>query len=187
MGLLFFLPLWITIAVTIFLENGLPIFFYQNRVGRNAQQFRAIKFRTMKHNPDKAHLDIDLEHDPRVTKFGKVLRATALDELPQLINIFKGDMSFVGPRALPLWIEDDEIKKYKDLTEVPGFQERATVKPGLTGISQIHAPKNASREEKFKYDIEYVKKMNFWLDLKLIFLSVWITLRGSWEKRGNKL
>lgn len=162
--------------------------FLQERVGKEGKIFKAIKFRTMKHDPNKPHLDLDLEHDPRKTLVGHFLRATAMDELPQLINILKGDMSFVGPRALPLWIDDErEGAKYKDLTEIPGFIERSRVRPGLTGISQIYAPKDASREEKFKYDIEYIKKMGFWFDIRLILLSFWITLMGAWEKRTNKL
>ena len=187
LGLILSSPLWVLIIACIFIEDGRPIFFLQERVGKDSKIFHAIKFRTMKQQDDP-HKDIDLfENDPRVTRVGKILRATAMDELPQLVNILKGDMSFAGPRALPLWIDDDEIKKYKDLTEVPGFKERAKVQPGLTGISQIYAPKDATREEKFKYDLEYIKKMSFWFDLKLIIISFWITLRGAWEKRQNKL
>ena len=186
-GIIISFPLWLFIIICILLEDGRPVFFLQERVGKEGKIFNAIKFRTMKQE-NIPHKDIDLfEEDPRVTRVGKILRATAMDELPQLLNILKGDMSFVGPRALPLWIDDDEVKKYKDLTEVPGFEERARVRPGLTGISQIYAPKDATREEKFKYDLEYIKKMSFWFDLKLIVLSFWITLCGTWEKRQNKL
>jgi len=188
LGIIVFAPLWFLIVVSILLEDGLPIFFQQDRVGKNGKILKTLKFRTMRHVSDKPHLDIDMENDPRITKIGIILRATAMDELPQLFNILKGDMSFVGPRALPLWIDDNrEGKKYKDITEIPGFKERSKVRPGLTGLSQIYAPKDATREEKFKYDVEYVNKMNLWLDLKLIFLSFWITLRGAWEKRENKL
>ncbi len=188
LGLLISFPLWIFIASLILLEDGRPIFFLQERVGRGGKIFKTIKFRTMKHDPDKPHLDLDLANDPRKTRVGDFLRATAMDELPQLVNILKGDMSFVGPRALPLWIDDEkEGKKYKDITEIPGFIERAKVRPGLTGISQIYAPKDATREEKFKYDVEYIDKNGFWFDLKLIILSFWITFRGAWEKRTNKL
>lgn len=188
LGLIISFPLWLLIGLLIMLEDGSPIFFLQERVGKDGKIFKAKKFRTMKHNSNKPHLDIDLEHDPRKTLVGNILRATAMDELPQLLNILKGDMSFVGPRALPLWIDDErEGAKYGDLTEIPGFIERSRVRPGLTGLSQIYASKDASREEKFKYDIEYVRKMNFGLDIRLIFLSFWITLRGAWEKRTSKL
>lgn len=187
LGIILSFPLWLVISLLIWLEDRSPIFFQQERVGKGGQVIRVIKFRTMKHEKI-AHKDIDyLEDDPRVTRIGEFLRAMALDELPQLINILKGDMSFVGPRALPLRIDDDERGKYADLTKVPGFKERAKVRPGLTGISQIYAPKNSSREEKFKYDLEYVITMNFWLDLKLMALSFWITFRGAWEKKSSKL
>lgn len=165
----------------------MPIFFPQERVGKNGKIIKVIKFRTMKHLSGKSHLDIDLENDPRITRVGRLLRVTAIDELPQLWNILKGEMSFVGPRALPMIIDDNEKQNYARLDQIPGFEIRSRVRPGLTGISQIYASKDAGREEKFKYDIEYVNKMNFWLDLNLIIISFWITLRGSWEKRGNKL
>jgi len=180
-------PLWLLITCLIFFEDGLPIFFPQERVGKNGKIIKVIKFRTMKHLSGKSHLDIDLENDPRITRVGRLLRVTAIDELPQLWNILKGEMSFVGPRALPMIIDDNEKQNYARLDQIPGFEIRSRVRPGLTGISQIYASKDAGREEKFKYDIEYVNKMNFWLDLNLIIISFWITLRGSWEKRGNKL
>ena len=187
-GLIVFLPMWFLVVLAILLEDGLPVLFLQERVGRDGKIFNALKFRTMKHSPESPHLDIDLENDPRITKIGKILRASAMDELPQLINILKGDMSFVGPRAIPLWIDDErEGKKYRDITEIPGYKERSKVRPGLTGSSQIYAPKDSSREEKFIYDVEYVNSMNLSLDIKLIIISFWITFRGAWEKRESKL
>jgi lipopolysaccharide/colanic/teichoic acid biosynthesis glycosyltransferase len=131
------------------------------------------------------------ENDIRVTRVGKVLRATAMDELPQLWNIFMGDMSFVGPRAL---LPDEiEVRNSKighlgstSLEEVTGYEERHTVRPGLTGLAQIYAPRDIPRRHKFKYDLLYVKKQTFWLDVKLIALSLWITLRGKWESRSKK-
>lgn len=114
-----------------------------------------------------------------------------MDELPQLWNIFMGDMSFVGPRAL---LPDEiEVRNSKighlgstSLEEVPGYEERHTVRPGLTGLAQIYAPRDIPRRHKFKYDLLYVKKQTFWLDVKLIALSLWITLRGKWESRSKK-
>lgn len=119
-----------------------------------------------------------VENDHRVTKVGKFLRATAMDELPQLINILKGDMSFVGPRALAV----EEINP-----SLSGFAERHTIRPGLTGPAQIHAPRDAAFEEKLRYDLEYVRNQSFLTDLRLIFLSVWITLRGKWESHERKI
>jgi len=135
----------------------------------------------------EVRLDVDLEEDPRVTKVGRFLRATAMDELPELINILKGDMSFVGPRALPYVIEDEENSRYKSIEEVPGYYLRSKVRPGLTGIAQIYAPKDIGRRCKFRYDNLYVRNISLWLDLKLIFLSLWVTFRGKWETRGKKV
>lgn len=188
-GMLVSLPIWILITLSIYFEDGRPVFFLQERVGKGSRIFKAIKFRTMKHDPARPHQDIDLalKKDYRVTRMGRLLRATAMDELPQLFNILKGDMSFVGPRALPMQIDDKITHKYNRLDQIPGYDVRIKVLPGLTGLSQIFDVKSMSLEDKFKRDIEYVNKMNFWLDLKLIFLSFWITLRGAWEKRQNKL
>jgi lipopolysaccharide/colanic/teichoic acid biosynthesis glycosyltransferase len=189
LGIIISSPLWLIISILIWWEDGRPFFFGQERVGKNGNIFKVIKFRTMKHSPTKPHLDIDLDlkKDSRLTKVGKFLRSTALDELPQLVNIFKGEMSFVGPRALPMKIDDKITHKYNRLDQLPGFKERIKVLPGLTGLSQIFDEKSMSLETKFKRDIEYVQTMNFWLDLWLILLSFWITFCGAWEKRGNKL
>jgi len=128
------------------------------------------------------------EDDPRVTRVGRLLRATAMDELPQLWNIFKGDMSFVGPRAL----RPGEIHTRGDgcislLESVPGYRERHAVAPGLTGVAQIYADRDIPPRQKFRYDRLYIRRQSFWLDLRLILLSFWITFQGRWERRGRKL
>jgi len=128
------------------------------------------------------------ENDPRVTKIGRLLRATAMDELPQLLNIFKGDMSFVGPRALRP--EEKEVygnPEIRGIEEIPGYRERQAVRPGLTGLAQVYLPTDTPRRRKFRCDLLYIKKRSFWLDLKIIFLSIWITLRGKWESRQQKV
>jgi lipopolysaccharide/colanic/teichoic acid biosynthesis glycosyltransferase len=127
------------------------------------------------------------ECDPRITGVGRVLRATAFDELPQLWNIFKGDMSFVGPRALmPAEIEVNGNGEHIPLEEIHGFAERHRVRPGLTGLAQVYVPRDIPRRYKFKYDLVYIREQSFWLDLKLIALSFWITFRGKWESRERK-
>src|SRR5439155_1123868 len=125
--------------------------------------------------------------DARFTRVGRILRATAMDELPQLWNIFRGDMSFVGPRALrPEEIDVDGAGASIALEAIPGFAERVSVQPGLTGIAQIYAPRDVSRRQKFRFDRLYIKRQSLLLDVRLIALSFWITFRGTWETREKK-
>jgi len=222
-GFIFSLPIWLFIGLLICIEDGLPIFYLQERVGQDGKVFRALKFRSMEKDAEKEIGPVQAkENDYRVTKVGRILRATAMDELPQLINIFKGDMSFVGPRAMrPHEIEAgncnpeiknrefknrDQKKKIENrevrgdsqksavdknqvisLKKVPGYYERQSVRPGLTGLAQIYIPKDSPPQEKFRYDLAYVNKQNFWFDFKLIFLSFWVTFRGKWESREKKI
>ena len=188
-GLLLSSPLWLMFSLLIWLEDRGPVFFLQDRVGKKGKIFMTIKFRSMikdaeaKQGPVQAQ-----EDDPRVTRVGRIMRKTAMDELPQLVNILKGDMSFVGPRALrPKEKEVEGGTPAKSLNEFSGYEERQSVTPGLTGIAQIFLPADAPRGRKFRYDRVYVKRQSFWLDLKLIFLSFWITFRGKWETREKKL
>jgi lipopolysaccharide/colanic/teichoic acid biosynthesis glycosyltransferase len=127
------------------------------------------------------------EDDPRVTRVGRILRATAMDELPQLWNIARGDMSFVGPRALrPEEIDVDSAGRPVPLEAIPGFAARSAVPPGLTGIAQIYARRDVSRRQKFRFDRLYVRRQSMLLDVRLILLSFWITARGTWETREKK-
>jgi len=117
-----------------------------------------------------------------------VLRATAMDELPQLWNIFRGDMSFVGPRPLrPGEIEVSGDGRLVRLEQVPGYDERHRIRPGLTGVTQVYAPRDVPLVEKFRLDLQYAERASLWFDLKLILLSFWITLRGRWERDGSKI
>ena len=188
-GLLVSVPLWLVIPLAIKLEDGGPVFFPQARVGLNGQVFNALKFRSMR--PDAEALTGPVqaaENDPRVTRVGRVLRATAMDELPQLVNILVGDMSFVGPRPLrPGELEVRGDGQVTPLSEIPGYQERHSIRPGLTGLTQVYAPRDISRTSKFRLDRLYLKRAGFCLDMKLIMLSFWITGRGSWEVRGRKV
>ena len=123
----------------------------------------------------------------RVTRVGRVLRATAMDELPQLWNILRGDMSFVGPRALmPDEIELGGRGARVAIETIPGYEARHRVRPGLTGVAQIYAARDVPRRQKFRYDLFYIRHRSFALDLRLIALSLWITVRGTWERRGAK-
>ena len=186
-GILASLPLWAAIATAVKLEDGGPVFFTQERVGLEGRTFTALKFRSMKPDAEAGLGAVQaVDDDRRVTRVGRVLRATAMDELPQLWNILRGDMSFVGPRALrPGEIEGGETE-YVPLEAVPGYSRRVTVRPGLTGIAQIYAARDLSRRLKFRYDSLYIKRQSLWLDLRLILLSFWISYRGTWEAKGRK-
>jgi len=189
LGLLVSSPLWAVICLAIWLGDRGPIFYAQERVGRGGRIFRALKFRSMIPDAEKGRGPVQAsENDPRVTRIGRVLRATAMDELPQLLNIFKGDMSFVGPRALrPSEIEVGADPSAKPVAEIPGGADRHAVRPGLTGLAQVYLPGETPRRKKFRYDLFYIRNMSFWLDLKLIALSFWITARGRWESRQDKV
>jgi lipopolysaccharide/colanic/teichoic acid biosynthesis glycosyltransferase len=187
-GLALSAPLWLVIAAAIKLEDGGPVLYIQDRWGRGKSQFKALKFRSMVTNADLEWGAVQAgRDDPRITRVGRFLRATALDEMPQLWNILTGDMSFVGPRALP--INERQVQEAGEHVaddRIPGFEERLRVRPGLTGVAQVYAPRDVPRAEKFRQDVFYVENQSFVLDLKLILLSFLITFRGKWEERGAK-
>jgi lipopolysaccharide/colanic/teichoic acid biosynthesis glycosyltransferase len=186
-GLIFSAPVALLAAVAIKLEDGGPIFFTQERVGRRGRHFLALKFRSMVPDAETRVGPLQaVENDARVTRVGRLMRATAMDELPQLWNIFRGDMSFVGPRALRPGEIEVNGRGMERLEEVPGFQARCAVVPGLTGVAQIYAPRDITRRHKFRYDRLYIRRQSFWLDVRLILLSFWITFRGTWEARERK-
>jgi len=177
-GLLLSLPLWIVISVAIYLEDGRPLLFIQKRVGKNGKEFTAYKFRTIyrRYDDQVGHALALHAEDKKVTRVGKVLRRTALNELPQLLNILRGDMSFVGPRPEP----PEFIAAYEK--EVPNLgRMRYQVRPGLTGIAQVYGPHNMAPRNKLRYDLFYMRRRSFWLDMKLIGMSVWNTLRAKWD------
>ena len=187
-GLLISAPVWAMIAAAIRLEDDGPIFFPQARVGLNGRVFQALKFRSMVPHADRDFGPVQaVAHDPRITRVGRLLRATAMDELPQLWNIFVGDMSFVGPRPLvPGELEVRGDGRVVPLDSIPGYHERHGARPGLTGLTQVYADRDIRRASKFRLDRLYLKRASFLLDLKLILLSFWITGRGRWEVRGRK-
>jgi len=185
-GLLFPLswPLWFIvifiIPLLIWLEDKGPIFYSQERIGKNKKIFKVYKFRTM--IPDAENLTgavWSTKNDPRITKIGHLLRKTALDEIPQLLNIIKGDMSFVGPRA-----ERPELHN-KFIKSLPEFDKRLEVTPGLSGLAQISGSYDLDPSKKIKYDIDYIKKMNLLLDIKIIILSVFNSLLARWDTPEN--
>ncbi|MGB9721198.1 MAG: sugar transferase [bacterium] len=186
-GLVFSSWLWALIWIGIWLEDGSPCCIRQSRIGKDGRIFKVIKFRSMRKHSLNEKINVQAtENDPRITFVGRILRKTALDELPQLINILIGEMSFVGPRALlPAEIEHNDC--YLHVWEVPGYEKRIRMRPGLTGIAQIFAPRDLPRRYKFKYDLLYARKMSFFLDLKLVLISFLVTFKGTWERKRNKL
>jgi lipopolysaccharide/colanic/teichoic acid biosynthesis glycosyltransferase len=188
-GILLSSPLWLLFGFLVWIQDRSPVFYTQERVGKDGRIFRAFKFRSMIKDAEKEAGPVQaVANDPRVTKIGRILRATAMDELPQLWNIFKGDMSFVGPRALrPAEKEVHGDGSSLAISEIPGYEERHKVRPGLTGLAQVYLPGDAPRIKKFEYDLRYIETRSFGLDLKTIFLSFWITFRGKWESREKKV
>jgi len=188
-GLLVFAPVASVIAAAIKIEDGGPVLFVQERVGKDCRVFPAFKFRSMIVDAERRTGAVQATvNDPRVTRVGRILRATAFDELPQLWNIFRGDMSIVGPRPLRPGEADTTARgAMLPLSAIPGYEARHRVRPGLTGIAQVHAPRDLPRNGKFRYDLLYLRRAGLCVDLVLIFQSFWITARGRWEHRGKKV
>jgi lipopolysaccharide/colanic/teichoic acid biosynthesis glycosyltransferase len=180
-------PIWPLIALCIKLDDGGPVFYRQPRSGLRGRRFQVAKFRSMRVDADRDGARQAVAGDARVTRVGRWLRATALDELPQLWSILVGDMSVVGPRALrPGEIEVHGSGVVERLEDVDGFETRSLVRPGLTGVAQIHASRNLPRRQKFRYDRLYIRRQSFLGDVRLILCSIWISLTGTWEHRGRR-
>lgn len=159
-------PIFILVALKVRKNLGSPIFFYQERPGKNGKLFKMMKFRSMKNAFDEN--GNPLPDDQRITPFGQKLRSTSLDEMPQLINVLKGDMSVVGPRPqLPEFVEHYTAHQMR----------RHEVKPGMTGLAQVSGRNNLSWEEKFDLDVEYVEKQSTVFDFKIMFKTVEVMLK----------
>ncbi|MBN2332642.1 MAG: TIGR03013 family PEP-CTERM/XrtA system glycosyltransferase [Deltaproteobacteria bacterium] len=174
-GLLISAPVLVLVACAVKLDSRGPVFFIQERLGENEKPFSLIKFRSMRTDAEKDGPVWAREDDDRVTRVGRFLRKTRLDELPQLINIFKGDMSFVGPRPERKFF----IDQLKD--EIPYYTQRFTVKPGVTGWAQIRYPYGASVEdarEKLQYELYYIKHLSSMLDLLIVLETIKVVLFG---------
>lgn len=167
-ALMLLLPLMVVIALLVWVKLGTPIIFSQNRPGKNEKIFKLYKFRTMTN--EKNREGELLPDEVRLTKFGKILRSTSLDELPQLFNIVKGDMSIIGPRALLV----DYLPFYSKEES-----QRHLVRPGLTNLVSIMGRNSVTVADKFRYDIEYVKHISFMMDLKIFLGTILIVLNHS--------
>ena len=179
-ALILLLPIFLIVAYKVRKNLGSPIFFFQERPGKDGKIFKMIKFRSMKDAFDKQ--GNPLPDDQRITPFGHKLRATTFDEMPQLINVLKGDMSIVGPRP-----------QMKDFLEHYTAEQmrRHEVKPGMTGLAQVSGRNNLSWEEKFELDVKYVDTHTIWLDFKIMFKTVNVMLKkeginSPTEKVGAK-
>ena len=158
-------PFLLVIAVAIKLYDGGPVFYKQERLTRDRETFQIIKFRSMKVDSEKQGAQLAKKDDDRITPVGKIIRRTHLDELPQIFNILKGEMSFVGPRP-----ERQEIaEKYEEI--VPEFRFRLKVKAGLTGYAQVYGKYNTTPYDKLKLDLTYIQTYSAWLDVKLMLMT----------------
>ena len=162
-------PFFIIISILIKLESEGSVFFIQERVGKNHKLFNIYKFRTMVSDAiNKGNGVYTEKDDPRITGIGRFLRNTSLDEIPQLLNILKGDMSIIGPRPTLEY----QVKQYDD------FQmKRLLMKPGVTGLAQIRGRNSISWPERIKHDVEYIEKWSIWLDIKILVKTVFVIFK----------
>jgi len=179
-ALIFLLPVFILIALLIRIDSPGPVFYYSRRYGRGGKIFKMFKFRSMVSNAeglleqlkDKNEVDgpiFKIKNDPRVTRMGRFLRKYSLDELPQLFNVFAGEMSLVGPRPLPIsQIEKEDLRQLK----------RLEIRPGITGLWQVRGRSDISFEKLVKWDIWYINNWSFWLDINILFQTVPVVLKG---------
>lgn len=173
-------PLLLIITCAVILNSRGPAFFIQERLGYRGKVFKIIKFRTMVVNAEQMGSGIFTHRqDPRITPVGRLLRNFSLDELPQLFNVIKGEMSFVGPRP-PLPHHPYKYEAYSDEQKL-----RFTVRPGITGYAQVKGRNALTWEERIKYDVEYVKKFNIFLDIKILFFTAWGIVRQKNIYRGG--
>ena len=172
-------PLLLLIAILIKAESKGPVIFKQERAGKNGKPFIFYKFRTMKANVDPFGSSPKSSKDSRLTKFGRILREYSLDELPQLLNILRGDMSMVGPRPLYL----SQIAEWSE-----GQKLRLSVKPGVTGLAQISGRGEITREQKLELDVKYVETAGFFVDAKIVLRTIGYVLkrRGIYEKQYSQ-
>jgi exopolysaccharide biosynthesis polyprenyl glycosylphosphotransferase len=172
-GLVVAFPLLVIFSIAIKLDTKGTVFFRQVRVGVKGKYFQLLKLRTMEMDAEKDGPRWAVNNDPRVTRIGKYLRKTRIDELPQLINVLKGDMSIIGPRPeRPIFTEIFNQK-------TPGFIKRLAIKPGLTGWAQVNGGYDITPEEKLAYDLEYIRKRSFFLDVKILLLTFKVVMTGE--------
>ncbi|WAW15521.1 sugar transferase [Peptostreptococcus equinus] len=167
------LPILAIFALLIKIEDGGPVFYKQERLGKNGREFFVYKLRSMKTDAEKFGAQWAEKDDPRVTKIGKFIRNTRIDEIPQLWNIFIGDMGIIGPRPeRPIFVKEFE-EKYD------GFVNRLAIKPGLTGWAQVNGGYEMDPKEKLEHDIYYIRNRSIWMDIKIVFMTVGVIFTGE--------
>ena len=178
LGLIIASPFILIIAILVKTSSKGPIFFLQERLGKKGKVFKIIKFRTMVVNAENigTGVKVDGKSDPRITKVGRFLRATSMDELPQLVNVVKGDMALVGPRPPVTYHPYKGYEGYPDWAK-PRFQMR----PGMTGLVQISTRSKTSWDDRIKIDLEYIEKFNVLFDIKILFGTIKTVLDGLKE------
>ena len=170
-------PLFLIVSVCILISDGSPVFFRQKRVGKNNELFEIYKFRTMKRGTENVASNDLSDANVKITKFGKILRATSIDELPQLLNILNGTMSLIGHR--PLIPEETKIRELRQKYNV------YSVRPGITGWAQVNGRDNVSAEKKALLDKEYVEKQSLMFDIKIFFMTIHQVLCRKDVNEGN--
>lgn len=173
-GFIILIPIFLIISILIKLTSKGPIFFKQERIGRNGKAFNMYKFRTMIVNAENIGdgIRVRSKNDPRITKIGKILRRTSLDELPQLINVIKGDMSLVGPRPPVTYHPYNGYNNYPE-----NAKKRFIVRPGLTGLSQIKYRNGVSWDKRIEIDVKYTENISFLEDIKIILATIKIVFK----------
>lgn len=170
-------PLFLIVSVGVLISDGGPVFFRQKRVGKNNELFEIYKFRTMKRGTENVASKDLSDADVKITRFGRILRATSIDELPQLLNILNGSMSLIGPR--PLIPEETRIRELREKYNV------YSVRPGITGWAQVNGRDNVSAEKKALLDKEYVEKQSLMFDIKIFFMTIHQVLCRKDVNEGN--
>lgn len=173
LAILLLSPLLLTTALTIALESGWPVVFRQSRLGLHGREFGMYKFRSMVKDAASIGPYFTTDNDPRITRVGRFIRRTSIDELPQLLNVLKGDMSLVGPRP--------DVPAQRTLYSDADWAQRCSVRPGITGLAQAKFRSNSSPDQRLECDLRYAKEASFWLDIKIL----WWTLARLSGKGSN--
>ena len=177
--LLVFLPVWILVCVLIIADSRGPVFFLQERPGLHRKIFRVYKFRTMKPGSDKMVKGQEvMKNDDRITTIGRFLRRSKIDEIPQLLNVLKGDMSLVGPRP-------ERVASLEDYTDE--IEKRLNMLPGLTGLAQVSGNIYLPLDERYRLDVYYVEHFSLWMDIKILIRTIGVVLLGEEKYRGKKI